>query len=366
MAFFVITGLGFALFFVTALFGRLWCGWACPYTVFLEHVYRRIERWIDGDAPGPAEARRRPVDRRRRSSGGCSSTGSTSLSAALIAHVFLSYFVSLPRLYGYMREAPLRARQAFGVVAFLTVVLYFCFAWFREQFCIIMCPYGRIQRALTDDDTVVIGYDEKRGEPRGQGKRSERRRLHRLPPLRAGLPDRHRHPQRPAARVHRLHRLHRRLRRRSWTSSTGRSGLVRYDSFNGFGKARRKVIRPRIVAYTVLMLVGLVALVLSLRTVKPFYTMATRMAGAPSYVTEDTVRNQFQLRVVNKRNREVTYRAAVVGLPEGGLAFGFEGAIVLPPQGEQAPGRFLCKSTGSITPGGSRSRSRSPANSAGR
>ena len=110
-----------------------------------------------------------------------------------------------------MHDGPLEHATAFGIVTFLTLVLWFCFGYFREQFCIIMCPYGRLQGALTDDDTVNVGYDAKRGEPRGAKGKADRR-LHRLPPLRAGLPHRHRHPQRPAARMHRLHRLHRRLR----------------------------------------------------------------------------------------------------------------------------------------------------------
>jgi hypothetical protein len=110
-----------------------------------------------------------------------------------------------------MNDGPMEHATAFGIVTFLTLVLWFCFGYFREQFCIIMCPYGRLQSALTDDDTINVGYDENtrrtaRCEGQGGG------RLHRLPPLRAGLPDRHRHPQRPAARVHRLHRLHRCLR----------------------------------------------------------------------------------------------------------------------------------------------------------
>jgi polyferredoxin len=112
-------------------------------------------------------------------------------------------------------------------------------------------------------------------------------------------------------------------------------GLVRYDSFNGFTSGARRVLRPRIVAYTVLLAAGLTALGFSLRTVKPFYAMVTRMPGRPSYVTPEEVRNQFQLRVVNKRNREVEYAARVVGLPEGGVAHGFEVPVVLPAHGEQ-------------------------------
>ncbi|MDA7882048.1 4Fe-4S binding protein, partial [Akkermansiaceae bacterium] len=104
--FFGITGTGFALFFLTALLGRLWCGWACPYTVFLEHVFRRIERLIDGDSNA-----RRALDEApwkflkiiKR----VIKHGLYIIIAALLAHVFLSYFVSLEKLYRFVHESPL-------------------------------------------------------------------------------------------------------------------------------------------------------------------------------------------------------------------------------------------------------------------
>ena len=137
--FFAVSGLGFALFFGTSLLGRIWCGWACPYTVFLDHVFRRIERCIDGEAPA-----RRALNSAPWTAGKIFKRvlkhGLYVFIAALIAHVFLSYFVSLRRLYGLMQEGPLQHATAFGIVAFLTLVLWFCFGYFREQFCIIMCP----------------------------------------------------------------------------------------------------------------------------------------------------------------------------------------------------------------------------------
>ena len=167
VGFFLITGLAFSLFYITALFGRLWCGWTCPYTVFMEHVYRRVERWIDGDAT----ARRRLEDAPWTSEKIMRRALKHSvfiLISAVIAHIFLSYFVSLERLYQMMKGPPAEHLLAFGVVMFLTIALYFAFSWFREQFCIILCPYGRLQSALTDDHSVIIGYDQVRGEPRGK------------------------------------------------------------------------------------------------------------------------------------------------------------------------------------------------------
>jgi cytochrome c oxidase accessory protein FixG len=167
VGFFLITGLAFALFYMTALLGRLWCGWTCPYTVFMEHVYRRVERLIDGDATARRCLEDAPWTRRKIVKRALKH-GVFLLISAVIAHVFLSYFVSIPKLYEMMKGPPTQHVRAFAVVTFLTGALYFAFSWFREQFCIILCPYGRLQSALTDDHTVLIGYDEARGEPRGK------------------------------------------------------------------------------------------------------------------------------------------------------------------------------------------------------
>jgi cytochrome c oxidase accessory protein FixG len=143
----------------------VWCGWACPQTVFLDHVYRPIERWIDGDA----------VQRRALAAAPWTASKATRRIAkhalyfavsAVITHLFLAYFVSVPELWAMMREAPASNWSAFAFIAVATGALYFNFAWFREQLCIIICPYGRLQSALQDDHTLIIGYDGRRGEPR--------------------------------------------------------------------------------------------------------------------------------------------------------------------------------------------------------
>lgn len=139
LLFFVITGLGFSLFFVTALLGRIWCGWACPHTVFLDHVYRRIERWIDGDA----------VQRRLLQAAPFGGTKAAKrllkhslyvLVSAAIAHLFLAYFVSLPAVWAMVRAAPAEHWSIFLFMAVYTGGLYFNFGWFREQLCIVICP----------------------------------------------------------------------------------------------------------------------------------------------------------------------------------------------------------------------------------
>jgi cytochrome c oxidase accessory protein FixG len=302
--FFAISGLGFGLFFVTSLLGRIWCGWACPYTVFLDHVYRRIERWIEGDATA-----RRTLENAPWSAGKITKRTFKHflfvLIAALIAHVFMSYFVSLQRLYSFMQEGPLQHATAFGVVLFLTLVLWFCFGYFREQFCIIMCPYGRLQSALTDDDTINIGYDEKRGEPRGTKGKTEgdcidcRRCVQVCPTgidIRNGL-------QLECigctACVDACDDIMTKVERPK--------GLIRYDSFNGFAGKKRRFLRPRIYAYSAMALLGLGALILvASKKARPFTATISRSGGAGFYSDSDSVRNIYKVRVFNKRNQTAT------------------------------------------------------------
>lgn len=132
LMFFVITGLGFTLFFVTALLGRVWCGWACPHTVFLDHVYRKIERWIDGDA-----VQRRALHAAPWTPGKISRRIAKHtlyvLVSAVITHLFLAYFVSLPEVWAMITAAPGAHWGAFVFIGLATGALYFNFAWFREQ-----------------------------------------------------------------------------------------------------------------------------------------------------------------------------------------------------------------------------------------
>lgn len=333
LGFFLVTGLGFALFYVTALIGRIWCGWACPQTVFLD-VARRIERWFEGDAPA-----RRRLDGMRWTSEKVLRRGGAQLVMALfsfaVAHIFLSYFVSIPQLYHMMTHAPGENWGAFVFVTVITLTLWFDLAWFREQFCIILCPYGRIQSALTDDNTLVIGYDAKRGEPRGkkgstEGDCVDCRRCVQVCPtgidIRQGL-------QMEcigcAACIDACDDVMLKLQRPT--------GLIRYDSFNGLERKPRRILRPRVYVYTAMLLVGALAMTLAFAGFRSAAATLTRIPGPAFFLDgekQESVRNQFILRVLNKRNESEKYRIVFAGAPATLAISGLTEEITVPATGE--------------------------------
>lgn len=332
LAFFLVTGLGFTLFYVTALLGRVWCGWACPQTVFLD-IARRVERLIEGEAP-----ERRRLD---RSPWTASKTFKRLVKhtifaafALTLAHVFLSYFVSLPQVYSMMRHSPGENWGAFLFVFAMSAALWFDIAWFREQFCIVLCPYGRLQSALVDNDSLVVGYDAKRGEPRGRKGTSgaadcvDCRKCVQVCPtgidIRQGL-------QMEcigcAACIDACNTVMTKLDRPQ--------GLIRYDSMNGFAGKKTRWLRPRIFLYTALLLLGAAAMTAGLSTLKPATVSLIRMSGIPYVVENGTVRNQFLLRVLNKRNAPVKFRVEVADAPTGLKLSGLNDGVNVDPLGEQ-------------------------------
>lgn len=156
-----------SIFLLTALLGRIWCGWACPQTVYLEFVYRPLERLIDGTLgrggrPGGTGAAWRRVVK----------FIVFFAVSAVVAHIFLAYFVGVEALARWVRQSPIEHPLPFLVMAGTTLLMLFDFGYFREQTCIVACPYGRLQAVLLDRQSLIINYDTKRGEPRGKARRA--------------------------------------------------------------------------------------------------------------------------------------------------------------------------------------------------
>jgi len=307
LLFFIMTGTAFALVVTTSLLGRAWCGWACPQTVFMEAFFRPIERIFGG----PREKRIRRQDEgftpENLLRGGATHLFYV-LAALLVAHIFVSYFVSLPALWTMMHQSPGEHPEAFGWMVAVTVLFYANFAHFREQLCVVVCPYGRLQSVLLDADSLIIGYDEQRGEPRGKASDKSKgagdcvdcRRCVNVCPtgidIRNGL-------QLDCVActqcIDACDEIMDKLKRPR--------GLVRYDSLQGLRHEPKRILRPRLAVYAVLGVAGLVAATLAFRRHSGFEANMLRLPGAPFTRENGVVRNTFEIHLINKESETVSY-----------------------------------------------------------
>ncbi len=151
--------------FVTAVTGRAWCGWACPQTVYMEYLFRPIDRLFEGTA-GKGGQPKRPMSAPRQ----IARFALYIVLSMLLAHTFLAYFVGTQQLSQWIRSSPFEHPAAFLVMATTTGLLAYNFFYFREQTCLIACPYGRLQSVMLDPQSLIVAYDYNRGEPRKKGK----------------------------------------------------------------------------------------------------------------------------------------------------------------------------------------------------
>lgn len=160
----LISGLFFVAYLVSIL-GRVWCGWGCPQTVFIQAIFLKIETLIEGKVRERIALDNSPWNLNKIFKRGLK-WFLFLLVSSHIAHTFVGYFVGPRELFAMTMNAPTQNLEVFIAVAVITMIFLLDFGWFREQFCIIACPYGRIQSVLMDEHSKVIAYDQKRGEPR--------------------------------------------------------------------------------------------------------------------------------------------------------------------------------------------------------
>ena len=159
---FMIVGVVFVILF-TVIFGRIFCGWICPQTIFLEMVFRRIEFWIEGDRGAQIRLSKQEWNAEKISKKGFKWFIFLIISF-FIANVFLAYLISSDELIQMIEDGPETHLSTLIALLIFTGVFYFVFVWFREQVCIIACPYGRLQGVLLDNKSINVAYDFVRGE----------------------------------------------------------------------------------------------------------------------------------------------------------------------------------------------------------
>lgn len=316
----LLTGIAFGLVALTAMLGRVFCGWFCPQTVFLEGIFRPLERLIEGPA----------ATRKRHDEGGLSGTDLVRrgilhlvyvVAAVGVANIFVGYFVSLPQLFTMMRHSPAQHPEAFIWMLAVSGVFYFNFSWFREQTCLVVCPYGRMQSVLFDEHSIVVGYDAVRGEPRGkkdahvEGKAAgdcvDCDRCVRVCPtgidIRNGLQV---DCIACSACIDACDEVMDKLKRPR--------GLVRYDSQVGLTGGKRRIWRPRAALYLGVGVVWTFVAVMATRKHQTFEANLLRGVGAPYTIVDGTISNSFELHVVNKQPAPVKYTIETSGQ---GLSF---------------------------------------------
>ena len=311
----------FALLLGTAWRGRVWCGWACPQTVFLEGLYRPVERFFEGPREARIRLENQPMSVSKFARRAAKYATFLVISAA-IAHTATALFVSPRELWLMINEGPRLHTEAFGLTLGFTAVLMFNFTWFREQFCVVLCPYGRLQSVLHDRDSVTVAYLEARGEPRGKivkapaaeapklGDCIDCKRCIAVCPT--GIDIRNGLQMECIACTQCVDACDEMM-----DQVKRPRGLITFASQHQLVGQPSPVVRPRLLVYASLMTLCLVGLGVSLATRTPFEANIFRARGGMPYVVDgDVVRNPFEVHVFNKNPGPARFTLAFKGAPE--------------------------------------------------
>ncbi|MDG0816013.1 cytochrome c oxidase accessory protein CcoG [Bdellovibrio svalbardensis] len=323
LIFFILAFVTLGLAFVTSIWGRVWCGWACPQTVFIDAIYRRIELWTEGPYLKRRQLQASPMTMEKFLKSG-SKWFLFVVVSSLIAHSFMAYFVGAKNLIQMIQNPPDENLTYFILVSAFTGLILFDFAWFREQFCVIMCPYGRIQSLLLDQKSLAIVYDVKRGEPRKapnvpkeqQGDCVACNRCVQVCPtgidIRNGL---QMECIACTACADACDEIMEKVKKPK--------GLIRYDTLD-FSKI--SLFRPRSMIYMAALIVLAAGLTYAISSREPVHIAILRGQGLPySYVKneqgEEVILNQFKIHIQNQGTADALYR---LELPPDLLAKGVQ------------------------------------------
>jgi cytochrome c oxidase accessory protein FixG len=306
---FVLASLALIVFIVlfTVVFGRVWCGWTCPQTIFMEMVFRKVEYWIEGDARNQIELNRAPWTFSKFLKKSFKHLIFYGLSF-IIGNTFLAYFIGTDRLFSIITDPPAQHLAGLTIMILFSSVFYWVFAFFREQVCTLVCPYGRLQGVLLDQNSVVVAYDFKRGEPRGKIRRGKNQHDHGdcidclqcVDVCPTGIDIRNGTQLECincTACIDACNHVMEKIRRPK--------GLIRYASYNSILEGRKFGFTPRVIGYAAvfLLLITLTGVLFAAR--KPIDITILRTPGMMYQQIENGyLANLYNLKIINKTNQD--------------------------------------------------------------
>lgn len=317
----------FVLLF-TVVFGRVWCGWACPQTVFMEMVFRKIEYWIEGDANKQRKLAKAPwtFEKIWKKS---LKQGIFLLIAFWVSHTFMAYILGTEDMLNVIQAGPSAHWSGFiGLIVF-TGIFYFVFSYFREQACTLVCPYGRLQGVFLDRKSIVVIYDWLRGEPRGKIRKNQPQTQKGdcidcslcVQVCPTGIDIRNGTQMECVnctACIDACDDVMQKINKPK--------GLIRFDSVEGVETKKKKLLTPRVMAYSFVLLILLVSMGFLLVQRAPIEATLTRTPGSMYQIKNDSiVSNMYQLEIVNKSFEEriidlkVAPEKATIFIPTGGI-----------------------------------------------
>ncbi|MCA9158176.1 MAG: cytochrome c oxidase accessory protein CcoG [Planctomycetales bacterium] len=294
-----------SIVFLTAITGRAWCGWACPQTVYMEYVFRPIDRLFEGTS-GKGGQPKQPMSVPRQ----LARFVVYVLLCMFLAHTFLAYFVGTEKLAMWIRSSPFQHPAAFLVMATTTGLLTYDFYFFREQTCLIACPYGRFQSVMLDPQSLIVAYDYNRGEPRKKGKhRPEDKAGHCVDCHQCVVVCPTGIDIRDGLQMECINCTQCIDACDSVMDKVGYPrGLIRYTSEDALKHKPPKLLRGRTIIYPLILIGVVTGLVFALSTKYGFDARVIRGKGAPfTSVARGLISNTFNMRLVNRTDQPQSY-----------------------------------------------------------
>jgi len=311
----LITLFVFVILFTVA-FGRLWCGWACPQTLFMEMVFRKIEYWIEGDANAQRRLNKGPWNNERVFKKSAKQLIFIIISV-IISHTTMAYLIGLEEVKEIVTQSPSEHMAGFMGLVVFTGIFYGVFAYFREQACIAVCPYGRLQGVLLVKDSIVVAYDWLRGEPKGKLKKHEstitdkqgdcidcKLCVHVCP---TGIDIRH-GTQLECVNCTACMDVCDDV----MTKINKPKGLIRYSSYTAIKEGAQRLFTPRIAGYSVVLTALVSLLSYFIFTRADIETTVLKVPGTLYTKTEDgQITNLYSIEFVNKTFEDISLEVKV-------------------------------------------------------